>query len=427
MGSSVDSPSRTRIKECDWGFTKHSNAGEFDSPGGSPETTDAALAGRLRTWLDQLFQGTEHHLAFADAFRWSDLIRVASPHERHVSEPHNPEVEKQQDVQVIADLIGSPTLANTGARHFFETRSHWPRLPPAIVRNAVAEGALEWSVDCPDWIGVLPRSGQSPDLQERLGETLDIGDVRIPIESGASGHSRLEPTTVVWRLLRQRTVAEPPKVKKCFGATGYEIPATPTGITHGLLDVGANSEQGLDVRGLLEYIGLQMDLAQTRGESPQDALRRVSLEFEAQSRHRAEAMEAILRGDMFSEEEAETALGAGTQTEFEEHRHRSQLIGLPSQDGYRYPKFQFDLQQGDIYEVVGEVNELLGADRDPWGAASWWLYPNEFVGDCPANLLADAHSALPPDGASAENTEDPDNILHRNLIAAAKAVTDPVG
>ena len=426
MGSSVDSPSRTRIKESDWGLTKHSNAGEFDSPGGSPETTDAALAGRLRTWLDQLFQGTEHHLAFADAFRWSDLFRVASPHERHVSEPHNPEVEKQQDVHVIADLIGSPTLANTGARHLFETRSHWPRLPPAIVRNAVAEGALEWSVDCPDWIGVLPRSGQSPDLQERLGKTFDIGDIRIPIESGATGYSRLWPTTFAWRLLPQSTV-ESPKVRKGFGARRYEVPPNRTGITEWLGDVGAVSEQGLDVGGLLAYIGLQMDLAQTRGESPQDALRRVSLEFEAQSRHRAEAMEAILRGDMFSEEEAETALGAGTQAEFEEHRHRSQLIGLPSQDGYRYPKFQFDLQQGDIYEVVGEVNELLGADRDPWGAASWWLYPNEFVGDCPANLLADAHSALPPDGASAENTEDPGNILHRNLIAAAKAVTDPVG
>ncbi len=411
MVSSVDS--LTRINKDVWGSPKHSNAGEFDSPDGSPETADAAFAGRPRTVL--IFQGTEHHSAFDDAFRWSSPLLVTSRYERQVSEPHNPEVEKQQHFHVIADLIAPPTI---DARDWFETRAQRPSLPLAIVRDAVAQGASRWSVQT--------ESGQSPDSQEGLGKTFDIGDIRIPIESGATGYSRLWPTTFAWRLLPQSTV-ESPKVRKGFGARRYEVPPNRTGITEWLGDVGAVSEQGLDVRGLLEYIGLQMDLAQTRGESPQDALRRVSLEFEAQSRHRVEAMEAILRGDMFSEEEAETALGAGTQAEFEEHRHRSQLIGLPSQDGYRYPKFQFDLQQGDIYEVVGEVNELLGADRDPWGAASWWLYPNEFVGDCPANLLADAHSALPPDGASAENTEDPGNILHRNLIAAAKAVTDPVG
>ena len=183
----------------------------------------------------------------------------------------------------------------------------------------------------------------------------------------------------------------------------------------------------LDVRDLLGYISLQMDLAQTRGETPQDAFERVCLELEAQSQHRAEATAAILRGDMFSEEEAETVLEAGTSTASEERRRRSQLIGLPSQDGHRYPKFQFDLQHNDIYEVVAEINEILGAGRDPWGAASWWLHPNEFVGDCPANLIADAHSSLSPDGASAENNEEPGIVLHRNLIAAAKAVTDPVG
>ena len=153
----------------------------------------------------------------------------------------------------------------------------------------------------------------------------------------------------------------------------------------------------LHVRGLLGYIGLQTDIARKRGESPQDAFERVCLELEAQSQHRAEAMAAILRGDMFSEEEAETALEAGTSAAFEERRHRSQLIGLPSQDGYRYPKFQFDLQHNDIYEVVAEVNEILGAGRDPWGAASWWLHPNEFVGDCPANLLTDARRTPPVD------------------------------
>ena len=181
------------------------------------------------------------------------------------------------------------------------------------------------------------------------------------------------------------------------------------------------------VRGLLDYIGLQMDLAQTRGESPQDAFERVCLALEAQTQHRAEAKAAILLGDMFSEEEAETALEAGTSAAFEERRRRSQLIGLPSQDGYRYPKFQFDLQHNDIYEVVAEVNEILGAKRDPWGVASWWLHPNERVGDCPVNLITDAHSALPSDCASAENNEERGIILHRNLIAAAKAVTEPVG
>ncbi len=424
MVSSVDS--LTRINKGVWGSPKHSNAGEFDSPDGSPETADAAFAGRLRTLLDpEISKVVGRYLVFVDADRWSALL-FSSPYERHVSGPHNPEVEKQQDVDVNADLIGEPTVEHV-ARDWFETRLHWPSSPLAIVRDAVAEGASEWLVNCPDWIGVQTESGQSPDSQVGLGKTVDIANIRRPIELSASGRSRLRSTTLVSRLLSQRTVAEPPRVRKGFGVGSHEAPATRAGIAEWLADAGAASEQGLDVRGLLDYIRLQMDLAQTRGESPQDAFGRVCLEFEAQSRHRAEAMEAILRGEMFSEEEAETALGAGTQAEFEEHRHRSQLIGLPSQDGYRYPKFQFDLQQGDIYEVVGEVNELLGASRDPWGAASWWLYPNEFVGDCPANLLADAHSEVPPDGAWTENTEDADIILHRNLIAAAKAVTDPVG
>jgi hypothetical protein len=33
------------------------------------------------------------------------------------------------------------------------------------------------------------------------------------------------------------------------------------------------------------------------------------------------------------------------------------------------------------------VNALLGADRDPWGAADWWLSANAWLGTRPAGLL----------------------------------------
>ncbi|MFD3521808.1 hypothetical protein [Streptomyces sp. NPDC058653] len=57
---------------------------------------------------------------------------------------------------------------------------------------------------------------------------------------------------------------------------------------------------------------------------------------------------------------------------------------------YRYPEFQFRPGGGAPYEVVLEVNRVLLADADPWGAADWWLTDNAWLGGRrPAALLGE--------------------------------------
>ena len=64
-----------------------------------------------------------------------------------------------------------------------------------------------------------------------------------------------------------------------------------------------------------------------------------------------------------------------------------ELIRLPGAGGRpRLPQFQFS--EGTLpWLVVLEVNTLLDAAHDPWGAADWWLSDNAWVGTAPAALL----------------------------------------
>ncbi|MGW0708029.1 hypothetical protein ACWD4G_19090 [Streptomyces sp. NPDC002643] len=66
-----------------------------------------------------------------------------------------------------------------------------------------------------------------------------------------------------------------------------------------------------------------------------------------------------------------------------------ELIRLDDPDlGDRYPEFQFEPGGGAPYQVVLEVNRVLLADADPWGAADWWLSGNAWLGGGPpADLL----------------------------------------
>jgi len=50
------------------------------------------------------------------------------------------------------------------------------------------------------------------------------------------------------------------------------------------------------------------------------------------------------------------------------------------------PAFQFG-PSGAPWPVVREINELLDAADDPWGAACWWADPHERLGAAPAGLL----------------------------------------
>ncbi|MER7764036.1 hypothetical protein [Streptomyces sp. NPDC097619] len=55
--------------------------------------------------------------------------------------------------------------------------------------------------------------------------------------------------------------------------------------------------------------------------------------------------------------------------------------------GYRYPLFQFAAGTVRPLPVVSRINRLLLADRDPWGAADWWLGGNRWLHGVPAELL----------------------------------------
>ncbi|MGW8351897.1 hypothetical protein [Streptomyces wedmorensis] len=66
----------------------------------------------------------------------------------------------------------------------------------------------------------------------------------------------------------------------------------------------------------------------------------------------------------------------------------SELIRVPgTRDGDRYPQFQFRADAGVPHEVVLKINRLLLADIDPWGAGTWWLTDNSWLGGAPASLL----------------------------------------
>lgn len=62
-------------------------------------------------------------------------------------------------------------------------------------------------------------------------------------------------------------------------------------------------------------------------------------------------------------------------------------------DEVRYPAFQFTPGTGEPRPVVREINRLLCADVDPWGAADWWLSGNTWLGAAPASLLGQVPDA----------------------------------
>lgn len=63
------------------------------------------------------------------------------------------------------------------------------------------------------------------------------------------------------------------------------------------------------------------------------------------------------------------------------------LIRLPDPTGALHlPAFQF-APTGEPWPVVVTINQLLGADVDPWAVASWWLDPNAWLAQPPAELV----------------------------------------
>ncbi|KAA5828796.1 hypothetical protein F1721_27630 [Saccharopolyspora hirsuta] len=80
------------------------------------------------------------------------------------------------------------------------------------------------------------------------------------------------------------------------------------------------------------------------------------------------------------------------------------LIRLPGEDGDRWPAFQFDAD-GAPRELVRTVNRHLQAASDPWGAADWWLGPNDGLGGIPAQLIGQVDDAALIEAARDESAE----------------------
>lgn len=83
------------------------------------------------------------------------------------------------------------------------------------------------------------------------------------------------------------------------------------------------------------------------------------------------------------------------------------LIALSGTDGRRrLPLFQFEA--GTMpWRIVLEVNSVLRAGTDPWGAADWWLSPTTWWDGTPAALLGRGRDA--------------------ELLGAARELADPAG
>ncbi len=87
---------------------------------------------------------------------------------------------------------------------------------------------------------------------------------------------------------------------------------------------------------------------------------------------------------------------------------RAGLIRLKGHGGTScFPDFQFDPVTGEPRPVVQEINRMLQAEEDPWGAADWWLAgnvwlhgtPADLIGEVPDKVLLDAARALVEEGA----------------------------
>ena len=144
-----------------------------------------------------------------------------------------------------------------------------------------------------------------------------------------------------------------------------------------------------DLASLSDYLMWQIDIEQDLGGDARRAVERVFDELAAQSRLRTEARAAILAEPMFAEKDAAAVLGIDQPGAVESLRVSSLLLAIPSDGGYLYPRFQFDTQRRAIHNTASEVNQLLEANKDPWGVAGWWLYSNDRVGARPADLLGD--------------------------------------
>jgi hypothetical protein len=116
---------------------------------------------------------------------------------------------------------------------------------------------------------------------------------------------------------------------------------------------------------------------------------------------RSKAQQYILTHDMLSKAELKRRLVLGMHKDTKSKSRQagpggvenviSQLIAImipPTKPReIVYPSFQINPRTNTVYREVLQVNEILDAAHDPWGAASWWLSPHGRINATPASLL----------------------------------------
>ena len=131
------------------------------------------------------------------------------------------------------------------------------------------------------------------------------------------------------------------------------------------------------------------------------------------------AMQEIVSNPMMTAREVASLYGFNEQRfiqSLNDGSHRG-LLALPTDRGWLFPAFQFDMSRKRAYRGVASVNSIFDSVLDPWGCASWWLSKHTLIGMRPADLLGCKRI---PQGKRKED-------CLSMLIAIAEAVFEPVG
>ena len=427
-------PSGTGISECYWTDPAHVDSHELELSEDLGAVPDTDWYLRLRAAIrGKSFHnvGQEHMILYEAKITGTHFLRGivdAAAADSSVSQGERPkEAYVHVGPLIHAGLLSGAMGVMEGTQDTLVHRPYRARSEPMSAFVLIPEELREGFDHGLNWMGDSSGAARTYSL-ERAGKR--FADILLHQE----GVDRDTPTTGMIEAARsaefyRKRVVRPSRIRRHRWSATDESKTSRRSAAQSLSAIVELTAKDQDYQSLIDYLEWQIELGTERGDSPLDAFKKVRSELQDQARLRAEARKTIQQEDMYSERQAAVALGAEETdlSEVEALRGRSWLIGLPSRDGYRYPTFQFDRAQMDVYEVVRTVNVLLGARDDPWSAASWWLFPNDRLGNCPANLVVLSQVAAPSDPLRKHPAEDDAKYWADHLIAAAKAVTDPVG
>lgn len=181
---------------------------------------------------------------------------------------------------------------------------------------------------------------------------------------------------------------------------------------------------------LLQLVAARAEDAQQMGDKAEQILDATIYTLRSEKRLNQEFRTSILRQPMYTEQQVADLLvdGIVAADAVERMRQESAVLALPVDARYAYPMFQFDLDRRTLHSVASRVNQILGAESDPWGVASWWFSGNARLGGLQPSELLGQHKRGRPHlhlgGAEDVSVLDEPET---DLVAIALAMTDEVG